>query len=611
LSESHSPDPDRIRGVLWGLAAGDALGAPLEGLKEGHIRQLFGTVQTYVDLLPALPEKPWRWRRPGLHTDDTQQALLLVEALFSAPGKRIKKTDAGAGGLGVPPKVHSDADIEDQEPSLGGGGEGGEKNNGNEGFVAEGGRRPHPVVDRLARLYLALASPPGFALELPVGAHRGTGANFRTVLTGLSHAECLDDDGSFSSSGAVWRAAQPSAGTGAAMRIAPLGAWNGADTEEDLIRLAIEVSLITHNDPRGISAAVALAFGVHRLLRVPHQARIEARDFITSLVESVHGAEDLIRSDYAPWLDSARDTARDHDLSSSLGVVASLVEEHNDDLARRTLVTQARGYAPIHPVTQPNHGFAPVALPMALYRALSAPGFAVGLEATINDGGDADTMGAMVGALLGARFGLEAIPQEWRDGLVARVFIGQRAEALARSYRGRPWDDLLTAEAGWTRDEDSARRAQVESHENAQDRKSKRDAGPRKGKSSLATGPGGFSRTPGDEPMAPWLPGGLPSSSRRKGRKRGGSRPFSGKPPGPSASADRPSPDALRDLPFAPPPEIWLRGTPRTRTPDHSPDLPPTPPSSEEKKKDKAARGRKRIPWKEDRRRKQRGGEDE
>jgi ADP-ribosyl-[dinitrogen reductase] hydrolase len=35
------------------------------------------------------------------------------------------------------------------------------------------------------------------------------------------------------------------------------------------------------------------------------------------------------------------------------------------------------------------------------------------LIATVNQGGDADTTGAIVGAIAGAYYGLESIPREW------------------------------------------------------------------------------------------------------------------------------------------------------------------------------------------------------
>src|SRR4051795_6738095 len=73
---------DRVRGCLLGLAVGDALGAPLEGLSQQQIRAHYGQVTDYVDGARAWKKKPYRWRLPGLYSDDTQQALALADVLL-------------------------------------------------------------------------------------------------------------------------------------------------------------------------------------------------------------------------------------------------------------------------------------------------------------------------------------------------------------------------------------------------------------------------------------------------------------------------------------------------------------------------------------------------
>jgi ADP-ribosyl-[dinitrogen reductase] hydrolase len=54
----------------------------------------------------------------------------------------------------------------------------------------------------------------------------------------------------------------------------------------------------------------------------------------------------------------------------------------------------------------------------AIYCALWATNFRDGVIAAIKLGGDADTRGAIAGAILGARFGLEGIPDEYKAGLL-------------------------------------------------------------------------------------------------------------------------------------------------------------------------------------------------
>ena len=73
---------DRVRGCLLGMAVGDALGAPLEGLSSQQIRTHYGRVRNYVDGVQAWKRKPYRWRMRGLYSDDTQQALAICDVLL-------------------------------------------------------------------------------------------------------------------------------------------------------------------------------------------------------------------------------------------------------------------------------------------------------------------------------------------------------------------------------------------------------------------------------------------------------------------------------------------------------------------------------------------------
>ena len=53
---------------------------------------------------------------------------------------------------------------------------------------------------------------------------------------------------------------------------------------------------------------------------------------------------------------------------------------------------------------------------------------------TVNRGGDADTAGAIAGAIAGARYGLSAIPRRWVNALDAglREELASLAEQLVR-----------------------------------------------------------------------------------------------------------------------------------------------------------------------------------
>jgi ADP-ribosyl-[dinitrogen reductase] hydrolase len=72
-------------------------------------------------------------------------------------------------------------------------------------------------------------------------------------------------------------------------------------------------------------------------------------------------------------------------------------------------------------------GYVGTALMVASSALVSARTFEEGLVWAVNLGGDADTNGAVAGALLGARFGEGGIPTRWLDGLL----VAEEARALA------------------------------------------------------------------------------------------------------------------------------------------------------------------------------------
>ena len=464
----------KFTGSLLGLAIGDALGAPLEGLKSGFIQQLFGEVTDYIDPIHAFPDRPGKWRLKGLYTDDTQQALCVAEALA----------------------VYGGADAK-----------------------------------ALGDLYIRLAEE-GPA-DTRFGAHRGTGHFFRRSVQAMKE-EKIDPR----------RCGQSSAGNGAAMRIAPVGLYY-ADDDEALARAAIDFSLMTHHDPRGVAAALAVARAVGWLVSATEKIHVD--DLAERLHEWLRGWEERLYEDYRELLDPLIGRGVLHHMSRVLSVLPTLLRERDDVLAEKTIVGMANESEPTEKITQSNAGFAPASVGMALYRALAAKDFEDAVRTAINAGGDADTAGAMAGAVAGARFGEEEIPENWLKGLINLPQVRQRARALeAHEVDWADWEDLVAMETELTsRELDAVSRGLSEN----------KKAGGKEG--SQASGSAG------------------------KGGKKS---PLQG----------------LRWICLSlRPPEVWLGNLPPAEEGD---------PLRAEKRK-KSLRGRKRIDWKETRRQKGKMGE--
>ena len=77
-------------------------------------------------------------------------------------------------------------------------------------------------------------------------------------------------------------------------------------------------------------------------------------------------------------------------------------------------------------------------VPAALYAATQGQDFEQAVSFAVACGGDADTIGAMTGAVAGARFGAEAIPVRWlkalEDGERGRTHVERLAERLHCSW---------------------------------------------------------------------------------------------------------------------------------------------------------------------------------
>jgi len=360
---------DRIRGCLLGLAVGDALGAPLEGLSAQQIKTHYDRVEDYVDGVQAWKRKPYRWRMPGLYSDDTQQALAISDVLIER------------------------------------------------GCVDQ---------DRLAELYVGLANPKGKF----VGAHRGIGRSFRLVLADLEKGMSPGETG------------QKTAGIGAAMRIAPIALYfDQLDADSALIfESVMAASLMTHRDVRSLSGAFLVVHAVRRLAegieREPSLLFRFAGDVARSEreIRARHGDSVVGLSHYP------------HSMSQVIANTESLLE-HTRERALSSLVEEANRHGAEPVCRRPTMGFPPACIPTCLYTFLTTDSFEEALTEVINLGGDTDTAGAILGAIAGTHYGIDAIPQRWLDGLQNRKGIEARAMALAsRSKVGIDIPDLIATE---------------------------------------------------------------------------------------------------------------------------------------------------------------------
>jgi ADP-ribosyl-[dinitrogen reductase] hydrolase len=353
---------DRVAGCLHGLLIGDALGCPVEGWTAAEIRSEFGRLDQMVELSGQ------RWRPRGLHSDDGQQTLAVLDAICRSPDQPER-----------------------------------------------------PFSELLVALRDAAPQRSG-----RFGLHRGVGRNFRQTVRSMQAAG-YDNP---------YAHATPSAGNGAAMRIAPVALW-WRDDERTRNRRVVQLSAVTHSDLRGITAALALAIAIGNGLadRAPPVLSIR---FAEAVAEAELGA--------AKQLGIAHD-----DRFSKL--LMALVEDRRRNYNFSNVLDGIRDRAQTQggadQTVEATSGFALCSVLTALAIVDCHARFDEAIITAVNLGGDTDTVGAMVGALAGARVGLLEIPTPWLDDLRATGTLMERIERVVARDVGECWPDLVTLERQW------------------------------------------------------------------------------------------------------------------------------------------------------------------
>lgn len=311
----------RVRGMLLGLAVGDALGGTSEGMLAGERREHFGEIRNY------LPNRHAEQQEIGLPSDDTQLAFLTVAHLLEH--ERI-------------------------EP------------------------------DALAEQFCS---------------HRIFGIGRSTRAFVASWNKTRD-----------WRkAAQPSAGNGGLMRIAPVLLPHLRGGSADLWVDTALATAISHNDRSAIASSIAFVGLLGELLAMPTPPQVDwwVETFLAR-AKPIEGDETLYRPRSGPLADASR------------GPLWQFVAEHVPPALEKP-VQQAQE-------TWHSGAYLMETVPTVLHvlaRHGSDPEEAI--VRAVNDTKDNDTVAAIVGAAVGALHGDEALPERWRRGHSGRV-IADRDE---------------------------------------------------------------------------------------------------------------------------------------------------------------------------------------
>ena len=301
----------RSRGVLLGLACGDALGAPVEFDSRETI------ARRYPDGLRDFTAGGWMNVVPGETTDDTRMAVDLARCLV--------ETD------------------------------------------------PPDMTDLAGRFATWLRERP-----------KDIGNTTRHAIERFIAGDPWDVAGQATLDAL---GARRTASNGSLMRCAPV-AIRYADDREQLRRISIDSSRVTHAEPRCAWSCVALNQAIAHLLRG--------------------------------------------------GDPDGLVEAAVEGVEQHEVIVAVRSAAGKAPADLEGSGYVLNALAIAFSTVATTDSLEDALVAAVMVGADTDTNAAITGALAGALYGEEAIPTRWLDLLHGRVDLTALADQLATLGYTRP-----------------------------------------------------------------------------------------------------------------------------------------------------------------------------
>ena len=191
-------------------------------------------------------------------------------------------------------------------------------------------------------------------------------------------------------------------GNGVAMKIVPLALFYvlQADKKRDTLKFKIlveksvrDLGLMTHPDPRAWISAYSLVLLIFSIFFFEQVGINDLKIKLIEIIDVIKGVENRYCQDFG--------FQKEDMVSFRLQKLTDKEFLFNSDRVRKELGV---GCLSIESV------------PFAIACFMRNPtNFRAGVLEAINAGGDTDSIASMVGALIGAHCGLEAIPPEWRE----------------------------------------------------------------------------------------------------------------------------------------------------------------------------------------------------
>lgn len=197
--------------------------------------------------------------------------------------------------------------------------------------------------------------------------------------------------------GSIEEPINDSKGCGGIMRVAPVGLLLH-EVPKGAFEVGCELAAITHGHPTGYLSAGAFAMIIAEL--VNNKSLIESiRSTIKTLIEY-----------------------KDHE--ETLEAINKAIELSKSNTPSEEAISQlGEGWV------------AEEALAIGLYCALKEDDYKKAVIASVNHDGDSDSTGSICGNIMGAKLGMNSIPQKWLETLELKDYIEKLADKLFDTYR--------------------------------------------------------------------------------------------------------------------------------------------------------------------------------
>ena len=333
---------DKVLGMFFGIAIGDALGMPVETFSAEKIATTYGRVTDY-----KIPDghKWFNGQPAGMITDDTQLTLAVAEGLI-------------------------EADLD---------------------------------MDAQAKHHVAALK------ETDSGWGRTTRDSVRRIANGSHWSESgIGSEG---------------LGNGVAMKVAPVGArWSLAKRKPEDFKKLTEVNPL-NGEAAFFQFIESLNAMTHRtsLSNSATFAQILAVDYCFSCKQfDIEEFEDVVvhASSFGSYL--FEETLTDDNITNRL---STLFYNHSDYNAEKLIADFGGGSCYVYNSLPFTYGF-----------LLQNPNSIESLYDVVNAGGDTDSNGSMLGALLGALHGIDIFPRSLIEGLLQKDRVFDVANRFAEKF---------------------------------------------------------------------------------------------------------------------------------------------------------------------------------